>query len=461
MKPQLYGKGIRMKMFNTVMIVLVLIVTVFLLLNIVHTIHDFQAVQDGTEDYMRAQKDASDLQTGSDYLTQQVRAFVVTGDSAYIDLYFEEANHTRSRDQALADIREIVPGHPSLSALDEAMRESTELMNLEIRAMRLMMEAEGADLTQAPAEIQAAALTEEEKALSSAEKRQLAQRMVFDSDYQGYKARISEDVLSCTEALIDTTREYHITASGQLMVKLWRQLMLIVVMLAIMMLTVILSNALVIHPLERNVACVQKDKPMQVNGAWEIRFLAENYNAMFERTRQNQDKLSYEATHDALTGVYNRKAYESALAERQESDIALIIVDVDSFKTFNDSWGHAVGDKVLKRVAQALTDSFRSEDWVCRIGGDEFAVVMMHASSALHDLVLGKCSRIRGSLAAEKDGVPPVTLSIGVAFGDRESPSGTLFQDADKALYDVKRRGRNGCAIYSPEMADMEPPEHT
>ena len=129
--------------------------------------------------------------------------------------------------------------------------------------------------------------------------------------------------------------------------------------------------------------------------------------------------------------------------------LALILIDVDNFKSVNDTYGHAVGDRVLKRVAELLKASFRSVDILCRIGGDEFAVVMTRVNSSMSQLVIGKMSRINTALQHPKDDLPPVSLSVGVAFSDRENPQGDIFHDADSALYKVKEAGRKGCAIYN------------
>jgi diguanylate cyclase (GGDEF)-like protein len=128
--------------------------------------------------------------------------------------------------------------------------------------------------------------------------------------------------------------------------------------------------------------------------------------------------------------------------------MALLLIDVDYFKKINDSYGHAVGDRVLKRVAELLHSSFRSVDILCRIGGDEFAVVMTRVNSSMRQLVLDKIAQVNDLLQHPKDDLPPVSLSVGVAFSDRENPKGDIFKDADEALYRVKRAGRKGCEIY-------------
>ncbi len=159
------------------------------------------------------------------------------------------------------------------------------------------------------------------------------------------------------------------------------------------------------------------------------------------------------AEHDSMTGVLNRGSFDQILhaMEKDKRDFALILVDVDDFKNVNDTYGHEVGDVILKRVSRLLAEDFRSIDHVCRIGGDEFAVVMMDVTSDLAYTIENKIAEINNQLAIHEENVPAVSLSVGVAFMDQENPGESLFKDADRALYYVKAHGRNGCHIYAAE----------
>ena len=144
----------------------------------------------------------------------------------------------------------------------------------------------------------------------------------------------------------------------------------------------------------------------------------------------------------------NRGAYELLMKSVDMTHIAMILLDVDYFKSVNDRYGHDVGDRVLKRVASILKQSFRSVDIICRIGGDEFVVIMTRVNSTHRQLVQNKIAAINERLQHPEDDVPPVSLSVGVAFADRENPQGDIFKDADTALFRVKEAGRNGCEIF-------------
>jgi len=209
---------------------------------------------------------------------------------------------------------------------------------------------------------------------------------------------------------------------------------------------------LVLLPLGNSTEYIRTQRVLPVKGAAEYTYLAKAYNTMLQATQKHHEILSYEATHDVMTDLYNRKFFDNKREELFGEEVALMIVDVDFFKSINDTYGHEMGDKVLQKVAQILSSSFRSEDFVCRIGGDEFAVLMVQMRPELKHVVESKIAAVNEMLHRRDDGLPDVTLSIGVAFssGNAEDPDSpdALFKTADLALYGVKEAGRDGFAFY-------------
>ena len=164
-------------------------------------------------------------------------------------------------------------------------------------------------------------------------------------------------------------------------------------------------------------------------------------------TSRSEHMLSDQAIRDGLTGLYNRAGYEEIFSNADLSHTTLLLADVDRFKSINDTYGHEVGDLVMKKVAGTLRNNFRSDDYICRIGGDEFAVIMSNQTSLLGSLIQTKITEINSILADGYDGLPSTSISVGAAFGGEGSDS--LFERADKALYRRKQEGRGGCSFFT------------
>lgn len=166
------------------------------------------------------------------------------------------------------------------------------------------------------------------------------------------------------------------------------------------------------------------------------------------------EKLEREALIDDLTGLANRRYYnrviEARLAEfrRYGDSMSLMMVDIDHFKKFNDTYGHDTGDRVLQLVARTLSHASRSHDTVTRWGGEEFAVVSDHAEP---DQVISVAERLRSlveaSVLVHEGRELHVTISIGVAFMCSDDDAETLAARADRALYMSKAGGRNRVTV--------------
>lgn len=198
------------------------------------------------------------------------------------------------------------------------------------------------------------------------------------------------------------------------------------------------------------------------NGSWiQARFIVKRRDdegnaieGLYVARDISEEKLmKYEAEHDALTGVLNRGGFDQILNSniKEKRDFALILIDIDEFKDVNDNYGHAVGDIVLKKISKVLGEQFRSLDYICRIGGDEFAVIMMDVRKDFGTKIINKIDEINELLSSHTNDIPLVSLSVGTAFMDKGSSSDSIFKDADNALYYVKKHGKKGCHIYSKE----------
>ena len=403
-----------------------------------------------SERFIGAQQAAYDLEMGSDSLTESVREFVITGDIEYLNDYFEELEVTKRRDSAVAHLEELLEGSDSAaySHLSTALSLSNELVNYEYLAMRYTLEAGDYDEALIPAQLQAVQLSPEEQALPADEKRARAIELVFDDTYAMFKNSIKDNTRACTQELVDESDKERLEASRLMSASVVLETVLTIVLLLVVLAIVVFIGVWVRRPLARMVQLMREGKPMQPMGAAELQFVAQTYNTVLEESHRKYERLNYGSTHDSLTGLFNRKAYEAMRQDMDMSRTALLIVDVDKFKSVNDIYGHNVGDLLLKRVAEVLGYSFRSVDLLFRLGGDEFVVIMSNVDSSMRDQVKATIDQANVMLQKPTDDLPPTSLSVGVAFADRENPEGDIFKDADTALYRVKEAGRCGCGFY-------------
>lgn len=445
--PKVHG-GIRLGRFYSIAAAIFAILALLLLLSTYRTSRGYSHMEEATERYITAQQAAANMQAASDYLTAEARAFIVTGDISRANRFFEETDVTRRRDNALEDIKKILESPSAYEYLSTAMDCSNELLEIECHAMRLAAKSHGFTDKDLPESLSGVVLSAEDLALPAEVQRDKALEEVFDKNYQDHKDLIRKNVSLSVETLIDVTRTEQMESTAQLLRLIHRETALIIIMLLMALLLVLSTVELVTRPLQDYINCIRNDETLPEDGANELRFLARTYNQVREQDVRRREQLSYDATHDALTGVFNRSVFEKLRTRLNGSDKALLIADIDKFKQINDQYGHDAGDRALCYVSALLQQHFRAEDYICRIGGDEFTVIIVHADSSMRELVKEKMDRINQALQTPKEGLPPITLCSGVAFGDRENPTDDIFKDADTALYRAKSRHSGDCEFY-------------
>lgn len=442
-------KGIRIRTLNLVMLALSLVLFVAVLYTTVLIWREYNAYVKLTDDYVIWERAAHQIHTGSDHLTEQARLYTQTLQKKYSDNYFYELNTARSREKA-SEFLARHNLHPEKNEnLQRALLLSNALTTTEIYAMRLIAEAEHKDLNDYPPRIRSVRLTIQDRLLSPEDKIQRARKMLFDNEYQSMK----NGILGLLNELIDQNltkiRADQQEQTHKLGDVLAEQRFLLVALCILNLLTFTMIIILIVKPLQVYLRCIRDDKMLEIIGAYEFKHLALTYNDIFALKERHDRMLRHKAEHDPLTGLLNRSAFDSLrhLLSCDSEQVALLLIDVDKFKDINDNYGHEIGDRALKRVAELLKHNFRSDDLCIRIGGDEFAVVMKGNSFFNEQRVISKIAFINEQLQNPDDDLPPLSLSVGVAVSSAGFPD-SLYQNADKALYKVKEEGRCGCQFY-------------
>lgn len=174
-------------------------------------------------------------------------------------------------------------------------------------------------------------------------------------------------------------------------------------------------------------------------------------------------QLWTQAHHDPLTGAYNRRAFDEdweqirALSQRHEVNVCFILFDCDHFKTINDTYGHNIGDEVIRIIAEILSSMLRNGEKLYRLGGDEFACLLTDATSDEGYQAANRAERVVASYNFKSLCLEPVRISVGIAHYRGQNPLelDKLSKQADIAMYLAKRPGNNKVTAYNESMAEI------
>ncbi len=167
-------------------------------------------------------------------------------------------------------------------------------------------------------------------------------------------------------------------------------------------------------------------------------------------------RLEYESSHDSLTDIYNKRAFEEILeslianAKRYSRPLSIIIFDIDNFKSINDEFGHKTGDKVLSKLANIIKSSIRKGDIFCRVGGEEFVILCPETDEKSAFKVAEKIRKLVERTAFSDVG--KITISLGIAEYKNNQTKEDFFKSADTAMYFAKNSGKNRSEIYNEKI---------
>ena len=393
------------------------------------------------------QKAAHELMNASDYLTEQVQRFTINGDVRFMDQYFTEAFESKRREEAISKMDVNEETDAARKKLQDAMNNSVALMDLEYYAMRLVIDAKG--YTDYPEILQGIKLNEEDAALSEEEKIRRATELVLGDTYYEQKDKIRKGMQESLNEIDKLATETEETALASLRRSINIARGAILVQAFVIFFTMWLTTRLAINPVLNAVDQIKADRPVPEVGSNEFRYLANAYNRMYQKNKSSLEQLSFMASHDELTGAYNRAGYDLLLSNIDLENTYMMMFDVDNFKSINDTYGHETGDKALIKLVDVLKTVFRDDDCICRIGGDEFVVFMTHAGNIKKKLVESKIKQISEEMEQTDDGLPPISISVGIMHGKDATDATNLFENTDAAMYESKKQGKHTYTFYS------------
>lgn len=193
-----------------------------------------------------------------------------------------------------------------------------------------------------------------------------------------------------------------------------------------------------------------KSIELPAKGSKEVHSLIDSFNTMRRQIHHRQMALEFQAMHDSLTGLPNRALFQDRLehmihlSERDESCASILLLDLDRFKDINDTLGHSIGDRVLRRIAKRLEKSLRTSDTVARLGGDEFAIITNYSNRAQIEAFVERIVKDIERVIIIDDQKLYVGVSIGIASYPLDGDDAdTLIRHADIAMYSAKRENKN------------------
>jgi len=229
--------------------------------------------------------------------------------------------------------------------------------------------------------------------------------------------------------------------------------------------TVLLSSVMVSRAIRRPLKELKKGAEHFATGNLEFRLplvrsdemgeVIELFNSMAAALQENQEDLSHQAFHDTLTGLPNRSLFQDRLAHamarqgRDHKPLAVLLIDLDDFKTVNDSLGHAAGDQLLISVAQSIRTCLRPADTAARLGGDEFAVLVEDMRGRRDALNVAEriLRAFTGKLVIDdKEVFVHGSVGIAISYGQEESEE--LLRNADVAMYAAKAKGKSRYEVF-------------
>ena len=440
-------KGLSLRTIHIWLIVTMVVTSAIVISMTFRLTQTFLRLSEAEELHTELENAAHELMDASDYLTESVQRFTINGDMRFLEQYFTEAFESNRREEALERMNVDENTSAALQQLKEAMNHSVNLMDQEYYAMRLVVEAKG--YTDYPEILDGVELSREDADLPEEQKIRRATELVLNDDYYEQKDKIRKDMhesINEVDRLMQSVKERELST-------LRREIMLVCIVIVLQVISILamvrLTSILGINPVLKAVDRIKEDSPIPETGANEFRYLAKADNKMYSKYRISLENLNYKASHDELTGAYNRAGYDLLISGLDLESTYMMLLDVDNFKYINDTYGHETGDKVLIKLVQVLNTIFRDDDCICRIGGDEFVVFMVHSSGMPQRLIESKIIQINEELEKTDDGLPPISISVGVVNGKNVDDVESLFEKTDAAMYESKKKGKHTYTFYS------------
>lgn len=401
----------------------------------------------------------------SDYLTEEVRRFVVTGKAEYMKNYWHEIEDTQSREKALEKLSTQNLTKEEITSSRTAKKTSDQLVVGETWAMRLVSESLGMKKSEMPQAVAAVKLSMAEKSLSPKEKQQAAINYIFGDVYMKYKREIKSNLENFKESLTER-KDQELASATQETNHALNQAQLYIILLYVLLTCVfIILYILVLKPFiaYSNILVggikINDDLKLTPAGSKEMRIFAKAFNEIHRQWQLQNQHLKELNAIDSLTKVANRETVYRYLQEQIDShtgNLGIIMIDIDSFKAFNDAYSHQAGDKVLEQIGSCLNKSISKQEGLAgRLGGEEFIIILKDSDATLMNHTVDCIAENMQRMNFEHALLPLTDTHITVSMGSflwlriKKYTTQELIHLADLALYEAKKRGRSQHVLFT------------
>jgi len=424
-------------------------------------------LSDSESNFTLSMEYAEQIRRGSDELTDDIRSFVMTNDEQYFSKYWHDLNVDRMRDGAIDGMKGLGLTDEETEIVSSAVSLSDELITShESKAMRYILAANGYTDANSVSSFIGDGFTEAARDMifshslsgDAEEYESMAYDLVFGEDYLEAKAKIDEAIDSFNSTVTLRMETAMDDTFHDSLVILGINLGLILLMLIGMAVTLVVLYTMLVGSIIGLKNSLASDSKLNLSGSEELRSLSEHYNRNADDVQAQKRRLEEEneiyrrkSEHDYLTNLVNREVLDEYHRNKfvdpeRIPPFVLYMIDVDDFKKFNDTFGHDVGDKVLKAIAAEFKSvALKYSGLAARYGGEEFVItaecIGEEDVNSIADEILNRVRAIRIKNGEEE---LSVTVSMGSCFsltGGRDER--TILQNADGAMYKSKACGKN------------------
>ncbi|WP_195539782.1 putative bifunctional diguanylate cyclase/phosphodiesterase [Eubacterium maltosivorans] len=433
---------------------------------------------DRMENHNQCEDKILEFSKASDDLTTATRHFVATGDPVYMNQYWQEADESRHREDAVNSLNALGISEEERTLLKNAMEASDSLMETEILAMRLKADAVGIPESQMPPEVAAYVYKNGEESSGPEEKGQLAIKSIFNNTYENQKKEITDNITSFRSQLYNRKTSENTLSNSETMGSLNHMLVYNFFLLLLLLVLSFFLLFFVTTPLHRYYKSLKNSRensaePLIPAGSKELQQFAESFNSMVKDLKNQNAALLEKSRTDGLTGLYNREAFDLYIKETIEAHggrMALFFMDMDEFKGLNDRYDYLVGDRVLTEAGKKLRAiAEKNSGMAARVGGEEFAMLLPSVKTQLAaqktaEQIIKVISEIKpeSSRKARKDF--PVSVSVGVLLWDSQAdalPLREVLHRSDLACSRAKQQGKGHFKFYYANDSDLQAMQYT